>query len=99
MANLVNPVKKEDAKFVVSGQTYKVTKAKEEVSFVAAKKNAKNIVIPATVANKGVTYKVTSIAAKAIKANKNFLFLEALPIKEMKRSVETQVLVQHMDLP
>lgn len=70
VVNPVNPVEKEDAKFVVSGQTYKVTKAKTEVSFVAAKKNAKNIVIPATVTNKGVTYKVTSIAAKAVKANK-----------------------------
>ena len=66
----VNTTAKEMTKFIVSGQTYKVTKAKEEVSFVAAKKNAKNIVIPATVTNKGVTYKVTSIAAKAVKANK-----------------------------
>lgn len=33
-------------------------------------KNAKNISVPATVKNKGVTYKVTSIAAKAVKSNK-----------------------------
>lgn len=70
LSETAKPAEKEEVKFVVSGQTYKVTKAKAEVSFVAAKKNAKNIVIPATVTNKGVTYKVTSIAAKTVKANK-----------------------------
>ena len=57
-------------KFVVSGQTYKVTKIGKEVSFIAAKKNAKSVSIPATVKSKGITYKVTSIAAKAVKSNK-----------------------------
>lgn len=57
-------------KFVVSGQTYKITKAGKEVSFIQAKKNANRIVIPATVKNKGITYKVTSIVAKAVKNNK-----------------------------
>ena len=57
-------------RFVVAGQTYKVTKAGKEASFVQAKKNAKRIVIPTTVKRKGVTYKVTSVAAKAVKNNK-----------------------------
>ena len=68
------PAKKEVAKvgtkFVVSGQTYKVTKIGKEVSFIATKKNAKSVSIPATVKSKGITYKVTSIAAKAVKSNK-----------------------------
>lgn len=73
---VVNPTKpakkaaKVGTKFVVAGQTYKVTKAGKEVSFIAAKKNAKKISIPATVKSKGITYKVTSIAAKAVKSNK-----------------------------
>lgn len=73
---VVNPTKpakkaaKVGTKFVVAGQTYKVTKAGKEVSFIAAKKNAKKISIPATVKSKGITYKVTSIAAKAVKNNK-----------------------------
>ena len=57
------------AKFKVSGQQYKVT-AKSEVSFIAAKANSKTLSIPGTVKAKGVTYKVTSIAAKAVKDNK-----------------------------
>lgn len=73
---VVNPTKpakkaaKVGTKFVVAGQTYKVTKAGKEVSFIAAKKNAKKISIPATVKSKGITYKVTSIATKAVKNNK-----------------------------
>lgn len=73
---VINPTKpakkavKVGTKFVVAGQTYKVTKAGKEVSFIAAKKNAKKVSIPATVKSKGVTYKVTSIAAKAVKSNK-----------------------------
>ena len=63
-------VVKEGSKFIVSGNTYKVTKENEEVRFIKAKKNAKTVIIPATVTNKGVTYKVTSIAAKAVKNNK-----------------------------
>lgn len=70
---IVNPAKsvaKAGTRFSVSGQVYKVTKAGKEVSFIQAKKNAKRIVIPATVKSKGVTYKVTSVAAKAVKNNK-----------------------------
>ena len=71
---VVKPTKpttaKVGTKFVVSGQTYKVTKIGKEVSFIAAKKNAKSVSIPATVKSKGITYKVTSIAAKAVKSNK-----------------------------
>ena len=75
VVNSTKPVAKKDVakvgtKFVVAGQAYKVTKSGKEVSFIAAKKNAKNISVPATVKNKGVTYKVTSIAAKAVKSNK-----------------------------
>ena len=57
-------------KFVVAGHTYKVTKAGKEASFVQAKKNAKSVVIPATVKSKGITYKVTSVGTKAVKNNK-----------------------------
>lgn len=70
---IVNPAKsvvKAGTRFSVSGQVYKVTKAGKEVSFIQAKKNAKRVVIPATVKSKGVTYKVTSVAAKAVKNNK-----------------------------
>lgn len=73
---VVTPVKpvvntvKVGTKFVVAGHTYKVTKTGKEVSFIQAKKNAKRVVIPATVKSKGVTYKVTSVAAKAVKNNK-----------------------------
>lgn len=73
---VVNPTKpakkvaKVGTKFVVAGQTYKVTKEGKEVSFIVAKKNAKKISIPAIVKSKGITYKVTSIAAKAVKSNK-----------------------------
>ena len=73
MVNPTKPAKKAakvGTKFVVAGQTYKVTKAGKEVSFIAAKKNAKKISIPATVKSKGITYKVTSIATKAVKNNK-----------------------------
>lgn len=63
-------VAKVGTRFVVAGQSYKVTKAGKEVSFISAKKNAKNISVPATVKSKGITYKVTSIAAKAVKNNK-----------------------------
>lgn len=75
---VVTPVKpvvntvKVGTKFVVAGHTYKVTKTGKEVSFIQAKKNAKRVVIPATVKSKGVTYKVTSVAAKAVKNNKKW---------------------------
>ena len=61
---------KKDVKFIINGNAYKITKENEEVRFIKAKKNAKTVIIPATVTNKGVTYKVTSIAAKAVKNNK-----------------------------
>lgn len=70
---VVTPVKpvvntvKVGTKFVVAGHTYKVTKTGKEVSFIQAKKNAKRVVIPATVKSKGVTYKVTSVAGKSCK--------------------------------
>ena len=57
------------AKFKVSGQQYKVT-AKSEVSFLTATATVKTLSIPSTVKVKGVTYKVTSITAKAVKNNK-----------------------------
>lgn len=55
--------------FQYSGHTYKVT-ANGEVSFVKAKKNVKSLSIPATITANGVTYKVTSIASKAVANNK-----------------------------
>ena len=75
---IVNPAKsvaKAGTRFSVSGQVYKVTKAGKEVCFVQAKKNDKKIVIPATVKSKGVTYKVTSVAAKAVKNNKKVKYV------------------------
>ncbi len=57
-------------KYTVSGSQYKVTKAGAEVSLIKTNKNAKSVTIPAVIKAKGVTYKVTSVAAKAVKNNK-----------------------------
>lgn len=68
----VSEVKKGD-KYTVSGAVYKVTKAAKKngtVEYVKRTKAAKSVTIPATVKIKGVTYKVTSIAAKAFYNNK-----------------------------
>ena len=62
------------------GASYKVTGAKVKnptVSYTAPKKKAKGSVkIPASVTYKGVTYKVTSIAANVLKNNKKVTSIE-----------------------
>ena len=62
------------------GASYKVTSAKVKnptVSYTAPKKKAKGSVkIPASVTYKGVTYKVTSIAANVLKNNKKVTSIE-----------------------
>ncbi len=52
------------------GNQYKVTKAGAEVSLIKANPTVKSITIPATIKANGLTYKVTTIAAKAFKQNK-----------------------------
>ena len=53
----------------VAGNTYKVT-AKGKVTLIAAKKNVKSATVPQTVKIKGVSFKVTAIAANVFKNNK-----------------------------
>ncbi len=58
-------------KTVTSGKnSYKVTKQGTAVAFVKTKSKSKTITIPATVKVGNTTYKVTSIAANALKGNK-----------------------------
>ena len=61
---------KAGTKYTVAGCQYKVTKAGAEVSLVGTNKNAKSVTIPAVIKVKGVTYKVTSIGAKAFNGSK-----------------------------
>ena len=57
--------------YKVNKHTYKVTSVKKKtVSFVKTASKAKSIKIPATVTIQGTKYKVTSIAANALKGNK-----------------------------
>ena len=56
----------ETVTFTVNNATYEVSEDGEEVEYVKLKKkNATSVVIPATVKFNGITYKVTSIRAKA----------------------------------
>ena len=58
-------------KTVTSGKnSYKVTKKGAAVAFVKTKSKSETITIPATVKIGNTTYKVTSIAANALKGNK-----------------------------
>ena len=57
-------------RYTVSGSTYKVTKAGAEVMVYKTSKVARSVIIPATIKAKGITYKVTSIGAKAFNSNK-----------------------------
>ena len=57
-------------RYTVSGNTYKVTKAGAEVMVYKTSKAARSVTIPATIKAKGITYKVTSIGAKAFNSNK-----------------------------
>lgn len=63
---------KAGTKYTVAGCQYKVIKAGAEVSLVGTNKNAKSVTIPAVIKVKGVTYKVTSIGAKAFNGSKKF---------------------------
>ena len=57
-------------RYTVSGSIYKVTKAGAEVMVYKTSKAARSVTIPATIKAKGITYKVTSIGAKAFNSNK-----------------------------
>ena len=61
---------KTGTKYTVAGCQYKVTKAGAEVSLIKTNKKAKRVTIPAVIKVNGVTYKVTSIGAKAFNGNK-----------------------------
>ena len=61
---------KAGTKYTVAGCQYKVTKAGAEVSLIKTNKKAKRVTIPAVIKVNGVTYKVTSIGAKAFNGNK-----------------------------
>lgn len=63
-------VPKKGKKVTVAGNIYKVTKTAEEVAFVKANKKEASLVIPATIKIQGITYKVTSVNAKAVSNNK-----------------------------
>lgn len=56
--------------YLVSGSTYKVTKAGAEVMVYKTSKVARSVIIPATIKAKGITYKVTAIGTKAFNGNK-----------------------------
>ena len=61
---------KAGTKYTVAGCQYKVTKAGAEVSLIKTNKKAKRMTIPAVFKVNGVTYKVTSIGAKAFNGSK-----------------------------
>ncbi len=61
---------KAGTKYTVAGCQYKVTKAGVEVSLIKTNKKAKRVTIPAVIKVNGVTYKVTSIGAKAFNGSK-----------------------------
>lgn len=61
---------KTGTKYTVAGCQYKVTKAGAEVSLIKTNKKAKRMTIPAVIKVNGVTYKVTSIGAKAFNGSK-----------------------------
>ena len=61
------PMPKAGTKYVVSGNTYVVTRIGAEVRFSKANNRAKAIAIPSTIKVKEITYKVTSIGANAFK--------------------------------
>lgn len=61
---------KAGTKYTVAGCQYKVTKAGAEVSLIKTNKKAKRMTIPAVIKVNEVTYKVTSIGAKAFNGSK-----------------------------
>ena len=56
--------------YTIAGNQYRITKVGAEVSLIKTNAKAKSINIPATIKENGITYKVTTIAAKAFKQNK-----------------------------
>lgn len=56
--------------YTIAGNQYRITKVGAEVSLIKTNAKAKSINIPATIKENGITYKVTTIEAKAFKQNK-----------------------------
>lgn len=57
--------------YTISGNEYKISKPGTEVILVKTSKTTKNVTVPAQIYVQGITYKVTSIGAKAFNNNKN----------------------------
>ena len=57
--------------YTISGNEYKISKPGAEVILVKTSKTTKNVTVPAQIYVQGITYKVTSIGAKAFNNNKN----------------------------
>ena len=64
------PMPKVGTVYTIAGNQYKITKVGAEVSLIKTNPKAKSINIPATIKANGITYKVTTIAAKAFNQNK-----------------------------
>ena len=64
------PMPKAGTVYTIAGNQYRITKVGAEVSLIKTNAKAKSINIPATIKANGITYKVTTIAAKAFKQNK-----------------------------
>ena len=56
--------------YTIARNQYRITKVGAEVSLIKTNAKAKSINIPATIKANGITYKVTTIVAKAFKQNK-----------------------------
>lgn len=56
--------------YTISGNQYKVVKPGAEVSLVNTSKTTKNVTVPAQIYVQGITYKVTSVGAKAFNNSK-----------------------------
>ena len=56
--------------YTISGNQYKVSKPGAEVILVKTSKTTKRVTVPAQIYAQGITYKVTSIGAKAFNNNK-----------------------------
>lgn len=70
VASATKPLPAKGTKYTVSGNIYQVTKEGSEVSFVKASTKASSLTIPKTMTADKITYKVTSIGAKAFNSNK-----------------------------
>ena len=57
--------------YTISRNEYKISKPGAEVILVKTSKTTKNVTVPAQIYVQGITYKVTSIGAKAFNNNKN----------------------------